>query len=124
MEAIVAVGAIATSRLLRRPCSAIAARTAAHRSTWVTGTSQWSGCSTPLAARVAAYAGCGPCSRASAQLTSSAVRYTSSLIRVDSSTASGESKGRPSAKNTSCRPISPSPTGRQRGLDRADSSLG
>ena len=46
----------------------------AGRSVWVGVTFQRSGCRSPRAARVSAYAGCEPCSAASPALVSSAVR--------------------------------------------------
>jgi hypothetical protein len=124
MEAIVAVGAIATSSEFRRPCSATAARTRSQRAVWVGVTSQRSGCNCPPAARVSGNDGCAPCSAASAAETSSAVRYISSEMRAESSWASAPSKGSPRAKKTSCSPINPSPTGRHRGLLAAAWSLG
>ena len=47
-----------------------------------------------------------------------------SAIRVDSASASGESKGSRSLKKTSARPITPRPIGRQRLLAAAASSVG
>ena len=60
MEAMVAVGAMATSSELRRPVLGDAGAQRVPTLGLGAGTDQWSGCSTPSAARVSAYAGCAP----------------------------------------------------------------
>ena len=62
---IVAVGAIAISRLLRRPCVLISSRNAFHWAESDGVTAQLSNCSSPSAALVSLKASCAPSSRAS-----------------------------------------------------------
>jgi hypothetical protein len=65
IEAIVAVGAIATSSELRRPPAWIRARSASQRARSLGVTPHASNCSSPRAARVSSNAGWRPLSEAS-----------------------------------------------------------
>ena len=78
-----------------------------------------SNCSLPCAARVSANASCGPCCLG--QLGRGPQRVEVDLLADPRATARGPRASRTAArilKNTSCRPISPRPTGRHAAFER------
>ena len=112
---------MAISSELRRPCSRDArAQRVPARGVRRASTPQASNCSSPRAARVSAKAGWAPFSLAPARTRPTARGSRSPPeMRCESARASGASNGRRSWKNTSCRPITPRPTGRQRWFERS-----
>ena len=125
MDAIVAVWAIATNRLLRKPCDLDLARQITP--TFGILRDHSPGVELQFPARGTGLREtrvCAVLARRACTTGGKAWKYTSAEIRRDSARAASLSKGSRSLKNTSCKPIKPRPTGRQRKFDDRAPAMG